>query len=154
MIVGLALPKRVFLESQEIAVTFVVPAPNGCNLACSFCAIRARGEARPEDDRIGQDDYVAFLRAAAANYQVGVASVQGYEPLLPESWSYTQAILETARELGLRTALVTNGTNLRQYADQLRALGLDSLTVSVDSADPQEHPDTGFQKRGFLYRVR
>ena len=139
MVLGLALPKHVYLESNETAVTFVVPASGGCNLNCSFCAIRARGEARPEEIVMQQKDYLAFLRAAAAAYDVGVVSVQGYEPLLPESWSYTESILRAARDLGLRTAIVTNGTYLGRYAQKLADLGLGSLNVSIDSADPEKH---------------
>lgn len=139
MVLGLALPKRVYLEPTEVAVTFVVPAPNGCNMACAFCAIRARGEAKPEEIRLGKEDYRVFLRAAAATYQVGVVSIQGYEPLLPESWSYTRMLVEEANALGLKTSLVTNGVNLSAYAAELAALRIGSLTVSIDSADSTVH---------------
>lgn len=139
MIVGLALPKRVYLEQNEVAVTFVVPAENGCNMSCSFCAIRARAEAKPGQTVVGIVDYVAFLRASAQNYNVGVVSLQGYEPLLPESWAYTDAILRAANELGLRTALVTNGSYLADRAAALRDLGLGSLSVSIDAATAEVH---------------
>lgn len=139
MIVGLALPKRVYLESDEVAVTFVVPAPNGCNMACAFCAIRARAEAKPADTVVQVDDYLAFLRSAARRYQIGVVSLQGYEPLLPESWFYTRAVLEAANDLGLSTALVTNGSYLSDQAQALKELDLGSLSVSIDSASAEAH---------------
>lgn len=139
MVVGLALPKHIYLKPEEVAVTFVVPAPKGCNMSCSFCAIRARGEGKPEEIAIRAGDYIRFLQAAARQWNVGVVSIQGHEPLLPESWEYTRAILEAANDLGLRTAMVTNGYFLASRAVELAALKLGSLSVSIDAPTADVH---------------
>jgi MoaA/NifB/PqqE/SkfB family radical SAM enzyme len=139
MIIGLALPKHVVLQPDEVAVTFVVPAPGGCNMNCAFCAIRARAEDRPEEVAVEANDYVAFLRATARQWNVGVVSIQGHEALLPESWCYTREILVAAKALGLRTAMVTNGSFLADRAAELAALQLGSLTVSIDAPGAQAH---------------
>lgn len=142
MIVGLALPKHVFLEPEEVAVTFVVPAPGGCNMSCSFCAIRTRAEGKAEEIALGVGDYVAFLQAAARHWTVGVVSIQGYEPLLPESWNHTRSILQAANDLGLKTAMVTNGFFLAERVAELAELGLGSLSVSIDAPTAEGHDRT------------
>lgn len=142
MAIVAALPKGVELRSEEIAATFVVPAPNGCNLDCPFCIVRARGEAKPGQAVLTVQDYVDFLRAVNDRFAIGVVGLQGYEPLLPESWEYTRAILSQARALGLRTSIVTNGTFLADRVRDLCTLDVDGVTVSLDSADAALHDST------------
>jgi len=136
---GLALPKNVDLAPNEFAVTVVVPAPRGCNLNCSFCFIRARREADASHIVLRGGDYVQFIEEMAARKNVVLISLQGYEPLLPESWPISKAILEKARELGVPTALVTNGTHLAERLDELAALGIGGITVSLDSDQADWH---------------
>lgn len=135
-----ALPKNVTLATDEVAVTVVVPAPKGCNLNCPFCFIRARREADPANIVLCTGDYVRFIESMVKARKVALVSVQGYEPLLPESWPTTRAVLEKARSLGVRTALVTNGTHLAERVDELIALDLGGITVSLD-ADQADHHD-------------
>jgi MoaA/NifB/PqqE/SkfB family radical SAM enzyme len=142
MPVVVALPKNMELELDEIAVTVVVPAPNGCNLNCPFCFIRARKEANPAESPLGMNDFVQFIASMASRKNVGLVSLQGYEALLPESWPTSKAILEKARDLGLRTALVTNGTHLAERVDELVELGIDGITVSLDSDQAALHDHT------------
>jgi sulfatase maturation enzyme AslB (radical SAM superfamily) len=137
-----ALPKNVSLAADEVAVTVVVPAPKGCNLNCPFCFIRARKEADPASIVLGADDYVRFIDGMVKAQKVVLVSIQGYEPLLPESWPTTRAILEKAGSLGVRTALVTNGTHLSERVDELVALGLGGITVSLDSDRAVYHDQT------------
>ena len=136
---GAALPKGVELRPDEVAATFVVPAPTGCNLNCSFCVVRARREAKPGDIVLDKEDYLAFLRALDSRFPLGLVSLQGYEPLLPESWAYSAAILSTANELGHKTAIVTNGTHLYERIDDLIALDVTGVTVSLDSSVSELH---------------
>src|SRR5215470_20219284 len=82
-------------------VTFVVPAPKGCNLQCPFCLVRQRREIT--ETCLRPEDFARFVREAAERAPIFAVAVQGYEPLLPESLPYTQAILATGRFLGLLT---------------------------------------------------
>jgi len=134
-----ALPKNVTLAPDEVAVTVVVPAPLGCNLNCAFCFIRARREANPSHIVLQAEDYVEFIESMVVRRNVALVSLQGYEPLLPESWSISKVILQKARELGVRTALVTNGTHLAERIDELVALGVGGITVSLDSDQAAPH---------------
>ena len=133
-----ALPDHLPETVRAPILTFIVPAPNGCNLNCPFCYIDRRNEAARSLD-LAPVDYVAFIEQIAAREEVGAICLQGYEPLLPESFSYTRAILDAGRRLDIPTSLVTNGTHLVRWIDELAALRPDKITVSIDSADPAVH---------------
>jgi len=95
---GAALPDHEdsdLVESEEAdqqsssILTLIVPAPNGCNLSCPFCYIQQRKENAKSID-ISPKDYVRFISDAD---NVSFICIQGYEPLLPDSFAYTQEIL-------------------------------------------------------------
>lgn len=136
---GAALPKGIELEKQEVAATFVVPAPNGCNLNCPFCVVRARHESPVGEHFLTAEDYVAFLEGVSGQLNLGLVSIVGHEPLLPESWPCTRKILQSANELQKPTAIITNGTHLAERVNELVELGITGLTVSLDSASPEIH---------------
>ncbi|MEZ5932859.1 MAG: radical SAM protein [Alphaproteobacteria bacterium] len=133
-----ALPSHLSDAVAHSILTFITPAPNGCNLHCPFCYIDRRNEAARALD-LSPADYVAFIEQVAAREPVGAICLQGYEPLLPESFAYTRAILEAGKRLGIPTSLVTNGTFLERWVDELAALQPAKIAVSIDSADPVTH---------------
>ena len=118
-------------------LTFIVPAPNGCNLKCPFCLVRQRGEIT--ETCLEPNDFVRFIREAAEAAPIFALAIQGYEPLLPESLPYTQAILATARFLGLPASFVTNGTKLIDAMDLLKTTEPSKIAVSLDAASPDVH---------------
>lgn len=134
-----ALPMAKKLRLEGLIATFVVPAPKGCNLNCSFCIVRARDEAPAGAGALSVGDYIRFLDAMAAKQQIGIMSLQGYEPLLPESWAYSEALLKRSSELGIVTALVTNGTHLVDRVVDLVRLDVAGVTVSLDASVPELH---------------
>lgn len=130
-------PLRKFL-------TFVVPAPEGCNLKCGFCFIRQRREmpgatAASPAPTLAPLDYARFIREAAAATPVHALAIQGYEPLLPAALPYTQAILATAQRLGIPASLVTNGVFLRDALSLLKILAPTKIGISLDFADASTH---------------
>lgn len=133
-----ALPERLPLSLDKSILTFVVPAPNGCNLRCPYCYIDRRNEAARSLD-LSPKDYVRFVEQAAMREEIGAICLQGYEPLLPESMPYTRAILAVGQRLGIPTSLVTNGTHLDRWVDELAELRPHKITVSLDAADPATH---------------
>lgn len=116
--------------------TFVLPAPNGCNLNCSFCAIAQRGEAT--ESRLIHADYVRFLTETLTHFKVGRVGIQGYEALLPETWPLTRELLRMAATCFCETSLITNGVLLEKHVPELAEL-LDSATVSLDSDRAEIH---------------
>jgi MoaA/NifB/PqqE/SkfB family radical SAM enzyme len=120
-------------------LTFVVPAPNGCNLKCPFCLVRQRREITDTYTDLRPADYARFIREAVDGGPIFAVAIQGYEPLLAESLPYTQAILATGRFLGLPTSLVTNGVNLVGAVDLLRTLSPNKIAISLDAASAEIH---------------
>lgn len=133
-----AVPEHLPLSFDKSILTFIVPAENGCNLRCPYCYIDRRNEAARSLD-LGPDAYVSFIEQCAVKEELGAICLQGYEPLLPESFAYTRAILEAGQRLGIPTSLVTNGTYLERWVDELAELCPHKITVSLDAADPATH---------------
>ena len=118
-------------------LTFVVPAAGGCNLNCTFCFIRQRGEYFNECLR--PCDIELFIREAAQSAPIFAISIQGFEPLLPELLQYSSAVLATGRQLGVPANLVTNGVYLRSSVPQLAELEPCTLGISLDSGTACVH---------------
>jgi len=118
-------------------LTFIVPALNGCNLKCPFCLVRQRREIK--ETFLGPGDLMRFIRGAAQRAPMFALAIQGYEPLLPESLPYTQAILATGRFLSLPTTLVTNGVKLVDAIDLLTTLAPNKIAISLDAASAGIH---------------
>ena len=133
---GAALPADA--ETASSILTFIVPALQGCNLACPFCYITQREEEATSID-LSPAAYVSFIKAFTNRKVVGAICIQGYEPLLPNSFTYTQKILATGQRLGIPTSLVTNGTDLRQHVPALSKLRPARIAVSLDSAEAAVH---------------
>ena len=132
-----ALPAE--LDAVRAAIlTYIVPAPSGCDLACPFCYIRQRNE-DTKKRYLSLRDYASFSSTICMKMPVGAICIQGYEPLLPDSFPYTREILATGRRLGIPTSLVTNGTHLRQHVPALSKLRPARLAVSLDSAEAAVH---------------
>lgn len=125
-------------NAADSILTFVVPAPNGCDLACPFCFIRQRQEAAASV-KLCPTDYVNFILSAVKCKAVGAICVQGYEPLLPDAIAYTEEILAVGQRLSIPTGLVTNGTHLRQSVPLLARLKPARIAVSLDSAEAAVH---------------
>lgn len=133
-----AAPEYVPFSTSLPFLTFIVPAPNGCNLRCPYCYIDRRNEAARSLD-LAPEHYIRFIEQAARREKIGAICLQGYEPLLPESMPYTRAILAAGQRLDIPTSLVTNGTFLDRWVDELVELRPQKITVSLDAADPVTH---------------
>jgi MoaA/NifB/PqqE/SkfB family radical SAM enzyme len=133
-----ALPEHLPYSLDKTILTFVVPAPDGCNLKCPYCFIDRRKEDATSLD-LKPKDYASFIAEVAAREDIGAICIQGYEPLLPESFVYTREILAAGQRLGVPTSLVTNGTYLSDRIEELAALAPHKITVSIDAADGATH---------------
>lgn len=103
-----------------------------CNFACEYCL--------PDGCRAGADapltvDEIERLAAAFAALGVSKVRLTGGEPTLRRDLpAVVRAVAATPGVA--RVGLTTNGHRLRTLATTLRAVGLTSLNVSVDSLDP------------------
>lgn len=108
-----------------------------CNFRCRYCMPADRvGDDFPwlkRDQKLTFDEMIRLVRIFA---QAGVVKVRitGGEPLLrarlPELIARIRAI-EGIEEV----AITTNGILLSQFAESLKAAGLDRVTVSLDALD-------------------
>ena len=145
MSVEAALPSYAWIDNGVI-ITLVEPAIFGCDLDCSFCFIVQRDEAQVAV-RLLPRDYANFIRGVSRSCKTASVCIQGYEPLLPDSFPYTRAILSTGQWLNIPTSLVTNGTHLTQWIDELAVLVPGRISVSLDAAEAEAH-DRQRRKRG------
>ncbi len=134
---GLLPQPEIEPSAEGSFLTFVVPAANGCNLKCPFCLVAQRREIA--NSSLLPTDFARFIREAAEGGPVFALAIQGYEPLLPESLPYTQAILAAGRFLGLPTSLVTNGVTLADATDLLATLSPNKIAISLDAAEASVH---------------
>jgi uncharacterized Fe-S cluster-containing radical SAM superfamily protein len=134
---GLQPPPDFETDAAGQFLTFVVPAQSGCGLECSFCLVRQRREI--VETSLGPQDLMRFIREAAQRAPIFALAIQGYEPLLPESLPYTQAILATGRFFQVPTTLVTNGVRLFDAVDLLKTLSPSKIAISLDAASADTH---------------
>jgi radical SAM protein with 4Fe4S-binding SPASM domain len=97
-----------------------------CNLNCRHCGSRA-GKAR--DDELTLPE-ARRLCGELAELGCEHITLSGGEPLLRKDWAL---IAETLVDLGVQTAMITNGSAwTREVAAAVRAIGLESIGFSLD----------------------
>ena len=133
----LPIDKKGYRGIRGQFLTFVLPAPAGCSLNCPFCLIKQREEA--SGGSLHPDDLARFILEAAESGAICALSIQGYEPLLPESLPYTKSVLSTGQKIGIPTSLVTNGLGLVNAIDVLAGLKPAKIAISLDSASADIH---------------
>ncbi len=148
-----AIPEYLPYTFEKTVLTFIVPAPNGCNLNCPFCYISKRKEPATIS-KLKPLDYDYFIESSSEGLDVGAICIQGYEPLLPESFDYTRTILNAGRRLNIPTSLVTNGTNLERWVRELANLMPAKIAVSIDSSNASIHDKTRGKTGAFEQAMR
>ena len=124
-------PRGRALRDLRISVT------DRCNFRCIYCMPRdvfgADYEFLPHAEVLSFEEIV---RAAKVFRGLGVEKVRltGGEPLLRRNIAGLVAMLREALP-GVDLTLTTNGSALKAQARDLRAAGLDRITVSLDSLD-------------------
>ncbi len=121
--------RRPPLRYVDFAVNFA------CNLRCEHCFATALKQ-QPQGRTMTVDDYA---RVAEECMQLGAVnfSFQGGEPLLLENLRDIITACQPQRNV---ISITTNGTLLTQKRiTELKDWGVDILTMSLDSADAEEH---------------
>jgi cyclic pyranopterin phosphate synthase len=90
----------------------------------------------PSKERLSFDEMLRLVRIFT-NLGVSKIRITGGEPLLRVNLTDFIGDLSTIDKIK-DIALTTNGVLLKKYAYELRASGLDRITVSLDSIDPHE----------------
>lgn len=112
-----------------------------CNMRCGFCfapfldvkrSILPKGHLRRED-------CIAIVRQVAAAGLEKINFAGGEPTLCP----WLPELLRTARQCGMTTSIVTNGTKITGEWLDAAAEWLDWLTLSVDTIDPERNLRSG-----------
>lgn len=106
-----------------------------CNLKCKHCYERAD---RPLPDELTTDEAKRLVKELADADVVALA-FSGGEPLLRSDFF---EIASYARELGLYTAVATNGTTITErVAKKLKEIGIGYVEISLDGARAETHDE-------------
>ncbi len=112
-----------------------VSVTNVCNAACDFCGFSR------DKQMVGPRRYLdveAFARALPImrRRRIHYLTFQGGEPLVHPGIA---SLVSAATQSGMQCGLITNGWFLPRAIDDLAAVGLKRLLVSIDSADMEAH---------------
>jgi cyclic pyranopterin phosphate synthase len=108
-----------------------------CNLRCRYCMPEEGVPIRQHEEFLSFEQINSVVRVAV---KLGVTKVRltGGEPLVKRG--IVDLVGMISRVEGLRhLAMTTNGTLLTRHAAALKAAGLDSLNISLDTLDPERY---------------
>lgn len=117
------------LGSLRISVT------DRCNLRCRYCMPEAEYVWLPRESLLSFDE-TARLARVFAGLGVGKLRLTGGEPLLRRDLPQLVRLLDAVPGI-TDLAMTTNGLLLARQAKDLKAAGLDRLTVSLDTLRPE-----------------
>ena len=106
-----------------------------CNLRCTYCMPEDGVEFRPHNQILSYESITRIVRAGA---ELGIRKVRltGGEPLVRRN--LPALVAQIAGIPGIEhVAMTTNGSLLPRYAGPLRAAGLSSVNISLDTLDPE-----------------
>jgi len=106
-----------------------------CNLRCFYCMPEEGIKYVDREDLMSYEEMLRLLRLLAT---MGINKVRftGGEPFVRRN--FMEFLEEVARIPGIDTLnLTTNGTLTMPYLDRLKAAGVSSINLSLDSVDPK-----------------
>ncbi len=107
-----------------------------CNLNCKYCRPLVQEKLRHEDVL----SYEEILRFCQVAVKLGISKfkITGGEPLLRKDWA---SFIRRLKKLdGVeQVTLTTNGTLLGKYIQELKAIGIDGINISLDSCAPETY---------------
>lgn len=107
-----------------------------CNLRCIYCMPSGGVRWLPQSGLLTADEIVEIARAAAEIHGIRHIKLTGGEPTVrPDLVKIVHALRRIATLDDI--SLMTNGILLQRLAAPLQNAGLDRLTISLDSLNPQ-----------------
>jgi len=131
---------------SEVALTW------RCNIKCRFCYASCTCISEPDDgcdcDELSTVDVKRVLDMIRHDAEVPSVSFTGGEPMLRDD--ILELIAYASGSLKMRVNLITNGTLISERsAEKLRAVGLASAQVSIESPNPDIHDNIVGIKNSF-----
>jgi cyclic pyranopterin phosphate synthase len=105
-----------------------------CNLRCVYCTPQSI-QPLPKNELLSYEEILRVCRAAAG-LGIRFIKITGGEPLMRAG---LPALIEGLKKTaGIeKVSLTTNGVLLNRYIDLLCAAGIDGVTISLDTLDPE-----------------
>lgn len=108
-----------------------------CNLRCSYCMPPGNIETIPQSEILSYEEIYEFVKIAVT-MGIDRVKITGGEPLVRKDVSKLIELLSSIN--GIKDlAMVTNGTLLSKFADELVHAGLKRINISFDTLDPQKY---------------
>ncbi len=131
-------------DREQISRKFRVSITDSCNLRCFFCHNEGQGAfGQVRVSRLTVTDYKCIIEAAV-NAGVREVKLTGGEPLLYKNSGRDIVdlisginTLRAKQQFGL--SMITNGLLLHRYAEALKNVGLDRVTISLHTLDEAKH---------------
>lgn len=119
------MEKNVTVDYLRLSVT------DRCNLNCIYCT-PARSERRLPVNRMLSSEEMARLVYLFGRAGIKKLRITGGEPLLKKDIADFVKMLRKIKELK-DISMTTNGTYLKDYAEELKHAGLDRINISLDT---------------------
>ena len=110
----------------------------GCNLSCRFCQnyeIAQADEGQVPWREVSPEELCAYALAMRRRGNIGLAFTYN-EPLV--SWEYVRDCARLAKQEGLKTVLVSNGSAALPVLEQLQGL-VDAMNIDLKSFRPETY---------------
>ena len=104
---------------------------DNCNLRCFYCMPEEEYEFTPAS-KLMQADEIEAIAKVFVSKGVNKIRLTGGEPLVRKD---AAEIIRRLGALGVRLTLTTNGTRLHEFMDVIKAAGITSLNISLDTLD-------------------
>lgn len=117
-----------------------------CNCFCSFCQTH---EFAGKESELTTEECLRITRELG-QAKVVELSLTGGEPLIKTD---IDKIIREGKRYGININIITNGALLERHAQMIVESGVDSVSISLDSLDPEEH-NTIREHKGLYEKVQ
>ncbi len=125
-------------DSFERKINYLrISVTDKCNLRCRYCMPEEGVATRPHDEFLSFEQIASVVKVGV---RIGLTKVRltGGEPLVKRGIVELVQMVGSIRGLE-HLAMTTNGTLVNQYARELKASGLNSINISLDTLDPERY---------------
>ena len=135
-------PEPVLIDSFGRTHTYLrISLIDTCNFACTYCFIGSKPHKQAQH-HLMQADEIETLASIFVSMGINKIRLTGGEPLLRKD---VPDILSRLQKFDSELTLTTNGYLLDHHIDALKAAGVKSLNVSLDTFQPERFKKiTGF----------
>lgn len=139
-VVELSVPRYPGFETGPASIGAVrvlrISLTDRCNYRCLYCMPEEGVPWLPREELLSFEEIIQVVRAAMAVHGIRRFKLTGGEPTVRPG--LVDLVQQLRRQDVSDLSMTTNGQLLAALARPLRRAGLDRLTISIDSLDPQK----------------